>query len=444
MDRSPAFPLPADSQEVPEGIGLVYRAAYQSAVTASDAYHATRAAVRREGEVLRLGNRFVRLPRYREIAFLAVGNAAGSQALAVHHALGDSVTQGFLASALPMPEEVPFRSSPLPRTVVGSPAGAEVASKALELARGLGPKDLLTVLLSGGALEALALPPEGGTGGEMAGWLTRVARGPGGSRAAALVAAAVGAGAVDGELAASVPGAEVVTIAIDRGDGAELLGGAPTRRIAAAERTEARAAIGSAGLLGELPPRAIAALAPDPSRPAGLPRTIDRPVQVAQPSDALRGAADALGDRRYRSRLAGLELPGSPPEVARAFCDRLDTWAREERPESGGKDRGLAVLATSTLGVPEGPSEREAARALLASILPRLGYPGSTVGAFVTSGDVGPDATGGRFLAAGGDVAAAVPVPMRPGITDVAVLLLAILPPKPAGAAPAADAAPLR
>ena len=158
------FPFdPFDPERSPDPIeeDHVHRLAVRAAVTGADAYRLTRAAVRRDEGILRVGNRFVPLSRYREIAFVAVGRASVSQALAVVHALGDAVTQGFVIGPVPLPTEVPFRSLERPSEGAGHSAAADAGAAVRELAEGLGPNDLLLVLLSAGALGYLALPPVG-------------------------------------------------------------------------------------------------------------------------------------------------------------------------------------------------------------------------------------------------------------------------------------------
>src|SRR5690348_8490642 len=99
-----------DPHDPPPGVDPIVGAVVRSALTGADAYRATRAAVRREGTILRVGNRFVPLERYDEIAFVALGNAAVSQALAVSATLGERLTQGLVAGPDPVPAEVPFPS----------------------------------------------------------------------------------------------------------------------------------------------------------------------------------------------------------------------------------------------------------------------------------------------------------------------------------------------
>jgi hypothetical protein len=436
VDRSPSFPFPVDPNRKPESSDGVHRAAFRGAIGAADAYHATRAAIRVEGTTLRLGNRFVRLPRYREVAFIAVGNAAASQAFAVTHALGERLTQGFVAGPDPVPEEVPFRSVRVPRGPPGSKEGEEATQLVLELGEGLDERDLLVVLVSPGALPSLALPPPGMTGAEFGRWLEALHSAGATSRETSLVAASLGQGSVDGGLAGAVRGAEVVTVVLDRGDGGALVGGSPSWRLGADERAQARRAAERLGLLRSLPVEAQARLGPRPDLPKPLPRSVGRPVVGSDPADALRGAADSVGEKRYVPRLARVTYSEGPEEAAAAFVARLDAILAAEPGLLKMTDRdGVAVLAGATLGVPDGFDERPAIRAFLRAAGPLLRYRGTTVGAYATSGGEDPGDPPAVIV----DVPTAgqsTPPPfrglgMRSGITDVGCILVAVVPSRP-------------
>ncbi|HEV2429810.1 MAG TPA: DUF4147 domain-containing protein, partial [Thermoplasmata archaeon] len=253
MDPSPSFPFRVDERPRPQAAESVQKAAFRGAITGADAFPATRAAVRLDGELLRLGNRFVRWPKYREIAFIAAGNAAASQALAVNESLGERLTQGLVAGPDSLPPEVPFRSVRVPRGYPGSREGEEAGRLALELAQGLSEGDLLLLLLSPGAWTSLVAPPAGLAGAEFGRWLAELARRSSNSRLALLAAAAVGDGGSDGRLSEAPRGAEVVPIVVDRGDGAAVTGGSPARRLTDGERAEALAGAEAIDLLGPLP-----------------------------------------------------------------------------------------------------------------------------------------------------------------------------------------------
>ncbi len=395
--------------------------AFRGAVTAADAYHATRAAVRIEGEVLRVGNRFVKADRYREIAFVAVGNAASSQALAIVDALGERVTQGFVSGPDPVPNQVPFRSARVPKGYPGRPSGVEAAHTLLELAQGLGERDLLLALLSPGALSSLAVPDPTRTPPDTTGWFDRMAAGGATPREAALAAAVAFGGGVDGGLAASAGLAEVESIVIDRGDGGDIVGGSPTRRLDPIGRaTGERLAGGPRG--GPL------------STP--LPATVGRPVVVASPADGLRGAADVIGEKRYRPVLAELSYPDPPVAAAKRFTDRLDSLVKESAGAMrAASSSGVVAFATGTMGLLEGLDERPAVRSFLTAARSGLVHRGAVVGAFATSGAEEENDPPGGVAEAGPDGPGAPRprgVSMHPGITDVGCLIVAVVP-RPTG-----------
>jgi hypothetical protein len=433
MDRSPSFPFSVDEKgSKGEGPDSLPRKAFRGAVTNADAYQATRAAVRVEGDVLRLGNRFVPVGKYREIAFVAAGNAAVSQSLALVHGLGARLAQGFLAGPDRAPPEIPFRWLQVPKGDPGSRAGVEAAGLSLELAAGLGPNDLLIVLVSAGAIASLAIPDPTRTPMPTGDWISALRASGASSREIALVEAVSFGGAVDGGLAEAAGAAEVQPIVVDRGDGGETVGGAPTRRLLPAERELARAALERARARTVVRPSDWPA--PRSSGPGSpLPSTVGRPVVVAAPDDALRGAADAVGEKRYLPRLAQRFYPGGPEKVAQEFTGRLDELLRTEAGALAHGDReGLVAFATATFDVPEGLDERPAIHRFLAEARPRLRHRGALIGGFATSGGEVPADPAGGFVEAGpssmGEVLRVRGVPMQPGITDVGCLILAVVP----------------
>ena len=121
IGQFPWDPFPPGEPD-PKGPDPIPAVAYRGAVTAADAYHALRLALRRESGTLRVGNRFFPDGRFRELAFLAVGNAANSMALAALHAVGQRLTQGFLAGPEPVAAEIPFRGVIVPRDGRGRPS----------------------------------------------------------------------------------------------------------------------------------------------------------------------------------------------------------------------------------------------------------------------------------------------------------------------------------
>jgi hypothetical protein len=385
IGQFPWEPFPPGEPD-PKGPDPVHSLAFRAAVTAADAYHAVRLAVRREAGTLRIGNRFVPDGRYREVAFLAFGNAANSMALGALHAIGSRLTQGFLAGPDPILPEVPFRGVNIAPGWPGDPAAASVVRAAKELATGLTEQDLLLVLLSPGALRVLAEPPEGMSPGEFAEFLERAHTQGATGREVGLLARVLGTGGVGGRLAAAVPSAEVATLIVDRGDGAAVLGGGPMRPVSEAERVEVRSVLARLGIGSELPPAPQPILGSD----AGvLPRSPGaRPVVVASPADALRAASDAVFDKGWTVRLAFLDIRDGPETAAERFLDRSEELYQAETLTPQSRTKGIATFAMATLGLPEGVDEGPALGQFLSRARELLRRREMSVGLFRTGGEI--------------------------------------------------------
>lgn len=404
--------------------------AVTGAVTGADAYRATRAAVRVERGVVRLGNRFVPLERYREVAFVAFGRAAVSQGFALVDALGDVLTQGFLAGPDAVPSAIPFQHRRVPGSTIGDPAAEAVGAAAIELAGALGPKDLLLVALSPGALGLLAQPPEG-VGAEAYRARVRALRAAGASPAEVEgFVRATARGPVAGALAAA-GGAEVVPLVVDRGVAPALVGGGPTlpitpTEIAAVRATHARLAPGIA-----LGPELERALDRAPVRPARAPA---RPIVVAAPADALQGAGDALSEAKWWSRLAGVDLSGDPDSVGDVFLDRIEEILPGV-PRSREARKGIAIFASGPLACPDGEGEGEAVARLLAQLPVRSKRRDVRYAVFRTAGARPGEAGTAAGLVEPGR-SGSRPLPSlsegKPGVTDVGPVLLALVPDRPA------------
>ncbi|MCI4345440.1 MAG: DUF4147 domain-containing protein [Thermoplasmata archaeon] len=406
-------------------------AAYRAAVTGADGYRAVRSALRVDRGILRLGNRFAPIGRYREIAFVALGNASASLALAASEALGERLTQGYAAGPVALPESVPFHSLVVPSPVPGTSQGLEASHAVLELAAGLGEPDLLLLLLSPGAAGSLVEPPTGMDGKSWGELLQRASRELG-SVEAGLLARVFGSGSTGGRLP-SLTGADVETLIVEEGLGGALVGGGPTIPVTEEERARAAALLGR---LGE-PARGLSSSSEAAGRPAV--RTPSRPVVVAGPADAIRSAGDALVDRRWFTRLGTLSTPLPPAAAAALLLERGEAELRAlggRLPAIGSRgstaSQGLAVFAGVTLGGPEGALPAGAAESFLEAARSGLSRRESVVALLPThGGEEGPGA--GRFLhldAKGSPVRGGLP--MRAGITDVGSVALLLLP-APAG-----------
>jgi len=442
IGQFPWDPFPPGEPD-PKGPDPVHGIAYRAAVTAADAYRSVRLALRREGGTLRLGNRFVSDGRYREVAFLAFGGAANSMGLAVLHAIGERLTQGFLAGPDDVPPELPFRGVRIAPGLAVDAGSEEAVRAAAEISEGLTEQDLLLVLISPGAIRALLRPPPGASTGELSDLLERTLAAGATGREVDLVARVVGDGMVGGRLADAVPRADVATFLVERGDGPTVLGGGPMRPVGPAERTEARATLERLGVFAGLPGALRDRLVPGAdtaSRPLG--RALPRPVVVASPSDALRAAADAVFDKGWTSRLAFLEIRDAPEAGADRFLDRSEELLLAERLTADSRTKGVGTFAMTTLGLPEGLDEGPALGRFLARARDRIRRREMSVGLFRTVGPVGSaEYPAGAVVGAPTDPTVSVrpdrarALRMRRGITDVGLLAVSLCRPPsvPAG-----------
>ncbi len=443
IGQFPWDPFPPSGEPDPKGPDPVQTIAFRAAVTAADAYRSVRLALRRESGTLRIGNRFVTDGRYRQVAFLAFGNAANSMALAALHAIGDRLTQGFLAAPDPVDPAIPFRGIQVPPGWGGAPTADESIAAATELAAGLSEQDLLLVLLSSGALRSLVRPPTGMTDEEFGAFLEEAhARGASGPEVD-LLARVLGDGAVAGRLASAIPRADTATFIVDRGGGPRLLGGGPMHPLGPAELAECRELLARLPLAGRLPAAVQDRVESAPPVRTASPDRIARPVVVASPGDALKAAADALFDKGWTSRLAFLTLRDAPTPAAQRFLARADELFVAEGLSSDSRTKGVAAFAMTTLGLPEGPEEGPSFGEFLTVTQRSLRRREMSAGLFRTAGAIGdPNYPAGAVVGAATDPEAHVTpgrarvVRMRKGITDVGMLAVALFPTPSAAAKP--------
>jgi len=435
IGQFPWDPFPPSGEPDPKGPDPVQTIAFRAAVTAADAYRSVRLALRRESGTLRVGNRFVPDGRYRQVAFLAFGNAANSMALAALHAIGDRLTQGFLAVPDTVDPAIPFRGVRVPPGWGGAPEAEAALAAATELASGLTEQDLLLVLLSAGAVRSLVRPPRGMDEAEFGAFLEEAhARGATGAEVD-LLARVLGTGGVAGRLAHAVPNADTATLLVDRGDGAARLGGGPMHLLGPGERAECRELLARLRLTERLPP-AVRSLSPaDAPMTAALPDRIARPVVVAGPGDALKAAADAVFDKGWTSRLAFLSLRDAPTPAAARFLARADDLFVAEGLATDSRTKGVGAFAMTTLGLPEGVEEGPAFSEFLTATQAGLRRREMSAGLFRTAGAIGdPKIPAGAVVGAATDPEAVVVpgrarvVAMRKGITDVGMLAVALFP----------------
>ncbi|MCI4372357.1 MAG: DUF4147 domain-containing protein [Thermoplasmata archaeon] len=431
IGQFPWDPFPPETPE-PKGPDPIHRTGFQAAVTAADAYRSVRFALRREEGVVRVGNRFVADTRYRQVAFVALGNASGSMALAALHVFGDRLTQGFLAGPEPVPEELPFRGVIVPPGLPGFGKATEVVQAVTEIAEELGPQDLLLLFVSPGALRALCVPPPGILPEEFARLLGTAASAGAVGREVALLARTLGEGGVGGRIGAAAHRVDLATFVVDRGDGAGLVGGGPIDAPSVAERTEARAVLERCGLASSLPGPVLDRLTPGAAA-LPIPPRVARPVLVAAPSDGLRAAADAVFDRGWTSRLGFLEIRESPEAAAETFMARAGELIAAEQLTTESRTKGVAVFAMTTLDLLEGVDEGPALGAFLNRASSLLRRREMSVGLYRTAGAIGSAAfPPAAVFGPSTDPKARVrpnrarALPMRGGITDVGLLAVAL------------------
>jgi glycerate-2-kinase len=434
IGRFPWDPFPPGEPE-PKGPDPLPSLAYRAAVTAADSYRSVRLALRRDSGTLRVGNRFVPDGRYREVAFLAFGHAANSMALGALHAVGDRLTQGFIAGPEPVPQELPFRGVALEPGWGGAPEAPSAVNAATEIASALTEQDLLLVLLSPGALRGLALPPPGMTDEEFSTFLLSAHERGAGGREVMLLARVLGTGGVGGRLALAATRSDVTTFIVDRGDGPASVGGGPMHPVAPAERVEAAALLERLGLRGSIPAAAVDGLTVGGDSGTPLPSRVSRPLLVASPTDALRAAADALFDKGWTTRLAFLEVREGPEASADRFLARTEELLASEGLTAESRTKGLGAFAMMTLGLPEGVDEGPALGRFLVRSQAGLRRREMSLGLFRTAGVVGSDEfPAGAVVGAPTDPAAptrpgrARATPMRRGVTDVGLLAVALFP----------------
>ncbi len=432
-DPFPFEPFPTGGlPPAPKGPDPVPAVAFQAAVEGSDAYRGLREALQVDEGVLRLGNRFLPVGRYREVAFLALGEAAHSLAFGALTTLGSRVTAGLVAGTEPPPADFPF---PSVRVVPGEEGRAveEVARAATELLEALTERDLFLLLLSSGAVTTLAAPPEGFGASAWQEWLRGLAAAGASAREQEEVVRVVAGGLVGGRLGEIPTRGDRAVFLVDRGHGPALLGGGPTIPIAPEERLKVRKLLLRLQRTDTLPESARERLGPVArTAPVG---PWDRPVVIAQPSDAVRSAADRLFDRKWTSRLIDLELSGTPEASASRFVEGMEELLQKEPLTPESRTRGIAGFAMTTLDVPEGAPDGPAMERFLAQAYRLLRRREMTIAVGRTAG--APERArypAGAVIGKIGEPAEGLspgrprPLAMRSGITDVGALVVGLVP----------------
>ena len=130
---------------------------------AADPYHALLRAVSRKGHSLRVGRRTYDLARYNRVIAVGAGKASARMAQALERVLGSRLEGGLIV----VKTGHRLRTKRVTIVEAGHPvpdqAGLQAAEQLQVLIRDLTPRDLLFVLLSGGASSLLPAPVPGVT-----------------------------------------------------------------------------------------------------------------------------------------------------------------------------------------------------------------------------------------------------------------------------------------
>lgn len=390
------------------------------AITGADAYAAVRRAVHLEDGILKVGNRFLRQDRIREVAFLAAGNAAVPMAEALERVLGDVVTQGLLISPLPPGPDFPFQHMMVTDPTFPTREGGAAAHAALEMVSGLGERDLLIPLLSPGALGMLSAPPPGMETTEFRRFLEGVAQGPEPDLHLPEVVAALSP-TQGGGLARAAQGARVEGLLVTRGGPGALLGGGPITLPIPRSVREVPHLLRRLGLWPNLPESVRGRL--EGGIPlGGTPPAAPHSVVVAGPADALEEAGAEAAQRDHRPRLVEVHDTSPPADAARHLLEAIETYAAPGR----GTKSGTALFQGLTLGAPEGGEDRDLLVQYLDAVHRGLRHRNVVVAALATVGSVREGLT-----PAGGVVDGRTPfdpgnpsqaLDLAPGLTDVGLV----------------------
>jgi glycerate 2-kinase len=133
------------------------------AITSVDPFHAIRRRLKLEGERLRVGSQEFDLSDVGKIVVVGGGKASGRMAEALEDIIGDRISGGVVAVFEGTASEHRLRRIELVEAGHPLPTEASVrgAEEMMDLVSGLGPKDLVICLLSGGGSALITLPAEG-------------------------------------------------------------------------------------------------------------------------------------------------------------------------------------------------------------------------------------------------------------------------------------------
>ena len=130
---------------------------------AADPYHTILQSVSRTGQSLRVGRKTYDLARFERVFAVGAGKASARMAQALEHVLGSRLEGGFIV--VKTGHRVPTKRIRVVEAAHPIPdhAGLSAAKRLRTLIQGFTPRDLLFVLLSGGASSLLPAPVPGVT-----------------------------------------------------------------------------------------------------------------------------------------------------------------------------------------------------------------------------------------------------------------------------------------
>ncbi|MGH7165340.1 MAG: glycerate kinase type-2 family protein [Nitrospiraceae bacterium] len=391
-------------------VRALLNALFQAGLEAVDPARAVRRAVTRAGDLLRVGPRQYDLRRFDRVVAVGAGKASAGMAAALEAILGDRLESGLVVVKYGHAEptrriEVQEAGHPVP-----DHAGQRAAGRLLRLVAGLSSKDLLFVLLSGGASSLLPVPWPGLTLSDKQRTTRLLLRS--GASIQEINAVRKHLSAIKGGRLAAATKAAVVSLLLSDvpGDQVGAIGSGPT----AADDTTYRDAVAvlrGHGLWEHVPARVRACLEQGRMRRRGYPETPKPGASLfRRVQNHLIGNNEALVDAVARAaKRAGLKplivstsLAGEAREAAKVFSAIAREVAVRDRPVS----RPCCVIAggeltVSVRGAGRGGRAQEFA---LAAALEIHGLPRVWVAALATDGTDGPtDAAGavvdGRTLA---------------------------------------------
>jgi hydroxypyruvate reductase len=137
------------------------RRIFDAAVRAVDPAEAVRRHVRREDSRLRIGQETLDLGGVHQIVVVGCGKAAAPMAAAVEDVLGDRISRGVVVTKYGHVQPTRMVRIHEAGHPVPDDAGIKGAEAILDHVRGLGPKDLVLVLISGGGSALTPAPVDG-------------------------------------------------------------------------------------------------------------------------------------------------------------------------------------------------------------------------------------------------------------------------------------------